>query len=120
MTVMISVRRGDDAVGTDHAVMSKWNATVLGPSNSVHQNRIYCLRIVCGDAYPDAPPEVWFLTKINLPCVQPDGRVNPAQFPMLGHWRREYTLENVLVELRRDMASPTNRKLPQPPEGTSY
>lgn len=85
-----------------HAVMSKWNATILGPSNSVHQNRIYSLRLFCGDRYPDAPPEIWFLTKVNLPCVSPtDGKVNPAAFAPLARWRRDYNLESVLVELRR-------------------
>lgn len=103
------------------AVMSKWNATVLGPSNSVHQNRIYSLRVFCGDSYPEVPPEVWFITKINLPCVQPtDGKVrrrresrsrqvNPALFPVLGRWQRGYTLEKVLVELRRCVAAATRR-----------
>jgi ubiquitin-conjugating enzyme E2 variant len=39
---------------------------------SAHENRIYSLRIHCGDNYPDEPPEVTFITKINLPCV--DGK----------------------------------------------
>ncbi|WFD32907.1 E2 ubiquitin-conjugating protein mms2 [Malassezia sp. CBS 17886] len=105
----------------DDIMMSQWNATILGPSNSVHQNRIYSLRLVCGDSYPEVPPEIWFLTKINLPCVNPaDGKVNPALVSLLSHWKREYTMENILVELRRDMASAGNRKLPQPAEGSMY
>ena len=47
--------------------MTTWNATILGPANSVHENRIYCLRLVCGDSYPLVPPEIWFQTRINLP-----------------------------------------------------
>ena len=31
-----------------------------------------------------------------------------------------YTMETVLTELRREMAAPHNRKLPQPPEGSTY
>ena len=43
---------------------------------SVHENRIYSLRIHCGDQYPDVPPDVTFITKINLPCVDPrNGKV---------------------------------------------
>jgi ubiquitin-conjugating enzyme E2 variant len=41
-------------------------------------------------------------------------------FRVLGQWNRGYTMETVLVELRRQMASPTNKKLQQPPEGTTY
>ncbi|WFD04137.1 E2 ubiquitin-conjugating protein mms2 [Malassezia obtusa] len=87
---------------SDDILMSKWNATILGPSNSVHQNRIYSLRLICGDQYPDAPPEVWFLTKVNLPCVrQTDGKVDATQFAPLARWRRDYNMESLLVELRR-------------------
>jgi len=42
----------------------------------VHENRIYSLKIHCGDKYPDVPPEVTFVSKINLPCVdQKTGKV---------------------------------------------
>lgn len=29
-------------------------------------------------------------------------------------------METLLTELRREMAQPNNRKLPQPPEGSMY
>lgn len=73
--------------------MSNWNATIIGPSHSVHQNRIYSLQIHCGDAYPDQPPTVKFVTRINLPCVGGDGKVRRNQtkaqrcwiFPFFAH-----------------------------------
>lgn len=73
--------------------MSNWNGTILGPPhvrfpdaqphpllNSIgsecHENRIYSLNIHCGDNYPDVPPTVQFISKINLPCVdQKTGKV---------------------------------------------
>lgn len=43
---------------------------------SVHENRIYSLKIRCGENYPDVPPEVTFISKVNLPCVdQRNGKV---------------------------------------------
>lgn len=64
---------------------------------------------------------MWFRSKINMGCVnQTDGRVDPTKFAPLAHWKREYTLETVLTEIRRDMASSANRKLPQPPEGQMW
>ncbi|KDN41333.1 UBC-like protein [Tilletiaria anomala UBC 951] len=106
--------------GSD-VMMSHWNGTIIGPGHSVHQNRIYSLRIHCGAEYPDRPPEVHFLTKINLPCVdQSNGKVEPRLFPVLAQWRRDYTIETILIELRREMASSANRKLPQPAEGSMY
>ncbi|WFD34328.1 E2 ubiquitin-conjugating protein mms2 [Malassezia cuniculi] len=101
-------------------VLSRWNATILGPAHSAHENRIYSLQLYCGDSYPDAPPEVSFLTRINLPCVEDDGKVNASKFPLLQQWQRDFTLEKLLIELRREMARPANRTLPQPPEGSSY
>lgn len=58
------------------SVMSNWNGTIIGPGHSVHQNRIYSLKIHCGESYPDSPPTIWFLTRINLPAVnQQNGKV---------------------------------------------
>ncbi|KAK6335576.1 E2 ubiquitin-conjugating protein mms2, variant 2 [Orbilia brochopaga] len=50
-------------------MMSDWNGTILGPPHSVHENRIYSLKLKCGENYPDAPPSVQFISRINLPCV---------------------------------------------------
>jgi len=48
---------------------------------SVHENRIYSVNIHCGDSYPDLPPTIQFVSRVNLPCVdQKTGKV------------REYTL----------------------------
>ncbi|KAL7339746.1 ubiquitin-conjugating enzyme/RWD-like protein [Rhodotorula toruloides] len=59
--------------------MEKWNGTIIGPGHhpqTVHENRIYSLSIRCGPQYPDVPPEITFLTRINLPCVdQSTGKV---------------------------------------------
>ncbi|KAK6363659.1 E2 ubiquitin-conjugating protein mms2 [Orbilia blumenaviensis] len=102
-------------------MMSDWNGTILGPPHSVHENRIYSLKLRCDEHYPDVPPTVRFVSRINLPCVDPDnGKVDPTKLQCLGNWKREYTMETVLVELRRFMASGNNKKLPQPPEGTTY
>jgi ubiquitin-conjugating enzyme E2 variant len=73
-------------------MLTNWNATILGPPHvcltddfssplakinavneqSVHENRIYSVNIHCGDDYPDRPPTLQFVSKINIPCV--DGR----------------------------------------------
>ncbi|KAI9728721.1 MAG: E2 ubiquitin-conjugating protein mms2 [Chrysothrix sp. TS-e1954] len=53
----------------DDLLMSNWNGTILGPPHSKHENRIYSLKIHCGNQYPDVPPDVTFVSKINLPCV---------------------------------------------------
>lgn len=104
----------------DDITMTYWNGTILGPPHSVHENRIYSLNIVCDESYPDKPPKVTFVSKINLPCVDSKGTVLAAEFDTLKNWKRVYTMETVLLELRKSMASSANKKLPQPAEGTVF
>lgn len=97
----------------------------------------------CGEHYPDQPPTIQFVSQVNLPAVNPrNGIVDPSMLPCLAQWKRDNTMETVLIELRRYddlgpwasyynalgvlltgsryMAAPANKKLPQPPEGSTY
>ncbi|KAJ7740804.1 hypothetical protein B0H16DRAFT_1566245 [Mycena metata] len=61
------------------------------------------------------------LSRVKLPFVSATtGTVDPARLPFLASWTRASSLEHVLVEIRKEMASPANRKLPQPPEGSMF
>ncbi|KAJ5570155.1 uncharacterized protein N7459_009585 [Penicillium hispanicum] len=83
-------------------MMSNWNGTILGPPHSVHENRIYSVNIHCGPDYPDNPPTIQFVSQVNLPCVDPrSGKVDPSKLPTLAQWKRDNTMETVLIELRR-------------------
>ncbi|KAA8576846.1 hypothetical protein MFRU_014g00680 [Monilinia fructicola] len=104
----------------DDLYMSNWNGTILGPPHGVHENRIYSLTMHCGENYPDVPPTIKFTNRINLPAVQDDGKVDPSKIACLANWQRHYTMETVLTELRKYMAHPANKKLPQPQEGSTY
>eukprot|EP00899_Mesostigma_viride_P021183 jgi/Mesvir1/29066/Mv18374-RA.1 len=105
----------------DDVYMRSWSCTILGPPSSVHDGRIYCLKLHCGDEYPQKPPQVRFKTRVNMSCVhQQTGVVDPKNFHVLKSWKPSYTMETVLTELRREMASAQNRKLPQPPEGSEF
>lgn len=106
---------------TDDLMMVNWTGTIIGPPNTTHDGRIYTLRITCSDKYPQAPPQVWFRSRVNLPCVDPrDGRVDPSKCPHLCNWNSKCSLESMLTELRREMASAAGRKLAQPPEGSMF
>lgn len=48
------------------------------------------------------------------------GQVEPKKFGLLANWQREYTMEDILTQLKKEMAAPHNRKLVQPPEGTYF
>lgn len=107
-------------------LMSNWNGTILGPphvrkrrfsskntkdfkmlsltlmAQSVHENRIYSVKMHCGKDYPDKPPEIWFRTRVNLPGVDNStGKVDRRHIRCLAEWKRENTMETILIELRR-------------------
>lgn len=144
---------------SEDIMMSNWNGTIIGPGHvsprpkapsdstislvdrapqTVHENRIYSLKIHCGDSYPEKPPTVQFLSRVNLPFVnQTDGKVDPAKLSVLAQWGRDSSIETILVGIRRrdillhlvsdvsyshvrEMGSFNNRKLPQPPEGSTF
>ncbi|KAJ3066244.1 E2 ubiquitin-conjugating protein mms2 [Podochytrium sp. JEL0797] len=112
-TISYGLSDGDDLL------MTNWHGTIIGPGNTVHENRIYSLRIVCGPNYPEKPPVVQFASRVNMSGVnQTNGKIE--KLACLDAWKRSYTLENVLVELRREMGSPSNRKLAQPVEGSMF
>jgi ubiquitin-conjugating enzyme E2 variant len=105
----------------DDMLMTRWNGTIIGPPHSTHENRIYSVKMFCGPEYPDKPPEIRFVSRVNVPCVnQATGMVIPHELPCLRDWKRDYTMETVLLELRRFMAHASHRKLPQPPEGSEF
>nr|GEW38059.1 ubiquitin-conjugating enzyme E2 variant 1D [Tanacetum cinerariifolium] len=101
--------------------MRSWTGTIIGPHNSVHEGRIYQLKLFCDKDYPEKPPTVRFHSRVNMTCVNHEtGVVDPRKFGILGNWQREYTMEDILIRLKKEMASPHNRKLVQPPEGTCF
>eukprot|EP00163_Fabomonas_tropica_P020847 TRINITY_DN36754_c0_g1_i1.p1 TRINITY_DN36754_c0_g1~~TRINITY_DN36754_c0_g1_i1.p1 ORF type:complete len:141 (-),score=25.51 TRINITY_DN36754_c0_g1_i1:164-586(-) len=101
--------------------MSSWIGTIIGPMGTTHENRIYNLKIYCDKDYPMKPPSIRFTSRVNLTCVdQSTGAVNFRALPVLNNWSRDYTIETVLSEIRKDMSSQANRKAPQPPEGTNF
>ncbi|KAI7993051.1 Ubiquitin-conjugating enzyme E2 variant 1D [Camellia lanceoleosa] len=96
-TVSYGMDDGDDIY------MRSWTGTIIGPHNSVHEGRIYQLKLFYDKDYPEKPPSV-----------------EPKKFGILANWQREYTMEDILTQLKKEMAAPHNRKLVQPPEGTYF
>ena len=83
---------------------TKNNACRARLLQTVHENRIYSLSIICGENYPDRPPTIQFISRVNLPFVsQTDGKVDPAKLPVLCNWTRSSSIETVLVEIRRSV-----------------
>jgi ubiquitin-conjugating enzyme E2 variant len=132
-------------VDPDDVFLTEWNASILGPAGvsscsissvvpfcavvtyprhsvylqTVFDSRLYELRVTAGPDYPAVPPVVRFVSRINLSSVGTNGSVDKS-LPALANWSRNSTIESVLVGLRNNMLAPQNRRLAQPPEGTTY
>uniref|UniRef100_A0A6V7QU90 UBC core domain-containing protein n=1 Tax=Ananas comosus var. bracteatus TaxID=296719 RepID=A0A6V7QU90_ANACO len=125
------LERGEKGIGdgtvsygmddSDDIYMRSWTGTIIGPHNSVHEGRIYQLKLFCDKDYPDKPPSVRFHSRVNMTCIHHEtGVVDPKKFGLLANWQREHTMEDILTQLKKEMAAPHNRKLVQPPEGTFF
>eukprot|EP00906_Rhabdomonas_costata_P012784 RCo018386 len=115
--------RADVSIGLEtyeDIMMSTWTGSIIGPVGTAFEGRIYQLRLFCNDKYPKQPPEIRFLSRVNMTCVLPDGRVEPRKVPILANWNASVTMIKILLDLRNEMASPANRKTSQPPEGMTY
>jgi ubiquitin-protein ligase len=83
-------------------------------------DRWYELRLHCTEKYPAVPPNVRFITKINMSCVDKHGVVIPSKLPAMRNWNRNMGIEQVLISLRMEMVNDANRRLKQPADGTTY
>ena len=93
----------------------------LRPTQTYHDGRFYEVKIHCGEDYPASPPEVRFVSKVNMSCIDSKtGKVNRQKLPVMRSWNRNKGIEDVLVGIRREMASDSNRRTKQPPEGSTF
>lgn len=76
--------------------------------------------MTCGQNYPNEPPIVRFVTRINLSCVDQRTGMVTSDLPSLSGWNRNMGIETVLVGIKNTMTSPANRRLPQPSEGSRF
>ncbi|XP_022097828.1 ubiquitin-conjugating enzyme E2 variant 2-like [Acanthaster planci] len=104
----------------DDKTLSDWTGMIIGPPGTPYEGRVYSLMLRCGQKYPDVPPSVRFITRINLTGVGAQGLVDDRFYFVLAKWQRSYTIKTVLTDIKRKMALQENRKLPQPPEGSVY
>ena len=92
-----------------------WNGSIL-----LDDGRFYELQLECTQEYPQKPPKVKFITKVNMPFVdQSSGFIKPNSLNILRNWNRDCTLESYLTAIRDELKN-NLKKYPQPPEGSKF
>jgi ubiquitin-protein ligase len=56
-----------------------------------------------------------------MPCVDPNtGLIINDKLPTTKNWNRNMGIEQILSNLRKEMGNEINRKLKQPPDGSTF
>ena len=83
--------------------------------------RFYELKMIVGENYPQEPPEIYFVSKINMNGInQKTGLVDKNSFAVLKSWTKNNTLLDAIKGIRKEMESSAFKKLSQPEEGARY
>mmetsp|Transcript_8642 Transcript_8642/g.32537 ORF Transcript_8642/g.32537 Transcript_8642/m.32537 type:complete len:153 (-) Transcript_8642:99-557(-) len=112
--ISFGLARPDDTFLTD------WNASIIGPQNTPLGDRIFTLQVKCGENYPDEPPRIRFVNRINMEGVdQTTGEI--AGDWVAVRWPEDGQLGSIgfiLACIRDEMRG--SSRFSQPPEGTCY
>jgi len=92
--------------------LDKWRGTIIAPDNTKYQGNIYSLSISVGPNYPNEPPKIKFINQIRLKGVISKLNkkqtkyiydVDPESFEILKNWKSEYTIADILTDIRNSM-----------------
>jgi ubiquitin-conjugating enzyme E2 D len=81
----------------DNSDIYKWEATVIGPSDSPYSGGIFKLEINFPTNYPFKPPKVKFITKIYHPNINSSGGI--CLDILKDNWSPALTISKVLLSI---------------------
>ncbi|KAL1612654.1 Ubiquitin-conjugating enzyme E2 11 [Paraconiothyrium brasiliense] len=105
MDIMMKPTPGITAFPDDEN-MSRWTATIEGPSSTPYENLVFKLSMEFGSTYPYAPPTVLFKTPIYHPNVDFSGRI--CLDILKDKWSAVYNIGTVLLSLQSLLGEPNN------------
>ncbi|KAK4895322.1 hypothetical protein LTR27_006665 [Elasticomyces elasticus] len=112
MALMTSPTPGLSAFPSN-ADITKWNATISGPSDTPYADLTFKLTLAYPSNYPYAPPEVLFKTPVYHPNVDFSGRIcldilKPGGQGKEGAWSAVLNTSSVLLSIQSLLGEPNN------------
>ena len=98
--------------------LTNWVGSIIGPNATRFEGRFLSISFKCDEKYPNVPPLVRFISKVNLPYVDQNGYIIGSKFPIIGNWQKSSNILKILIEINESMKK--NGNLSQPPEGQNY
>lgn len=53
----------------DDMTLTHWMGMIIGPQRTPYENKMYSVKIECGQRYPDDAPVAKFISRININCI---------------------------------------------------
>ena len=69
------------SIGAEESNACVWNATIIGPTETVWENGMFQVELIFPPTFPEAPPFVRFVTPVFHPQISPQARIPPRPRP---------------------------------------
>lgn len=86
--------------------LTKWQATIFGPSGTPYENGIFILNIEFTSEFPFKPPKIWFKTPIYHCNINKRGGICLDILKDGGAWSPALTIDKVLLSICSLLAEP--------------
>jgi ubiquitin-conjugating enzyme E2 D/E len=83
----------------DDSDITRWAATIIGPTESPFEGGIFRMEIIFPKEYPFKPPHIKFLTKVYHPNISPHGGDICLDILKPSAWSAALTITKVLLSI---------------------
>ena len=81
----------------DDTDIYKWQATLMGPTDTPYEGGVFYLDIYFSEEYPFKPPKIYFMTKIYHPNINSSGGI--CLDILKDQWSPALTISKVLLSI---------------------